>query len=75
MVRYNKSFYIFGGKGEKKRILAELKKYELGKNKWTDLKGEGTAAYPRMGHVSVVFGHSMYIFGGWDGQACLDDLF
>jgi hypothetical protein len=67
MVRYNKNFYIFGGKGEKKKILGDLKKYDLLKNKWSDVKGEGTCAYQRMGHISVVFGYSMYIFGGWDG--------
>lgn len=45
MVKYNKSLYIFGGKGEKKRILSDFKRYDLIKNKWSDIIGEGTAAY------------------------------
>lgn len=30
---------------------------------------------PRFGHVAVTYEHFMYVFGGWDGQNCLDDLY
>lgn len=29
----------------------------------------------RFGHVAVSYQNSMYVFGGWDGTNCLDDLY
>ena len=29
----------------------------------------------RLGHIATVYEHSMYVFGGWDGVSCLDDLY
>lgn len=66
LVLFHKSLYVFGGRGESKLILNDLKRFNIVKNIWKDIVGEGVYVEKRFGHIGVVYEHSMYIFGGWD---------
>jgi N-acetylneuraminic acid mutarotase len=59
MVHYAKNLYIFGGKGEKKNILNDLRRYSIETNHWTQIKGEGALIEKRFGHSGISYGSSM----------------
>ena len=42
---------------------------------WTQIKGNGDSPLNRFGHTAIIYDHSMYIFGGWNGHDTLDDLY
>lgn len=44
-------------------------------NVWTKIIGNGDSPLNRFGHTAIVYEHSMYIFGGWNGHDTLDDLY
>lgn len=69
--------YIYGGRG-KTDIFEDLIKvvYDPASNTATCEKVVAIGDKPteRFGHASTVIGRSIFMFGGWDGKACLNDL-
>lgn len=43
--------------------------------KWTRVEAKGDIPAPRSGHSAVQINGIMYIFGGFSGSACLNDLY
>jgi len=73
-VLHNGSMYVFGGNSN--GYYNDLQRFHLETQRWTLIHQEGgdPPPSPRYGHSAVVFGDSMYIFGGYDkdGFACND---
>lgn len=42
---------------------------------WSSLRSSGQSPSPRYFHASVVYGDSLYLFGGYSGQDRLNDLY
>ena len=74
LVRHQKNLYVFGGQGERRTIFNDLHRFSLEKGVWKQIKTEGAIVKGRFGHTASVYKDSMFIFGGWDGWACLDDF-
>lgn len=74
MVRHQKNLYVFGGQGERRTIFNDLHRFSLEKGGWKVIKTEGAIVKGRFGHTASVYKDSMFVFGGWDGWACLDDF-
>lgn len=75
IVSYEDNMYIFGGLGEKKLILADFQKFNVRNYCWKAILSEGVPIKQRFGHVACVYSGSMFVFGGWDGKKCLNDLY
>ena len=75
MISYEENIYIFGGLGANKVILGDFKKINSKTLQWKTIKGEGVFIKPRFGHAVGVYSGSMFLFGGWDGTKCLNDLY
>ncbi|CAD8099772.1 unnamed protein product [Paramecium sonneborni] len=71
LVEYCNGIYIFGGKGENKQIFNDVWKF---KQSWIELDHDQQIT-GRFGHTSVPYQNSMFIFGGWDGTSCLDEMY
>jgi hypothetical protein len=76
MVLYGNSLYVFGGQNGAERF-GELYKCSILKNfKWKLIKAYGESQpLDRLGHSAVVIDHQMIIFGGWNGEDTMDDLY
>jgi len=75
-VYYSGSMYVFGGYDGKSRF-NDLYRCNI-KNKkynWKKIEGDGTIPLNRFGHTAVVYEHSMFIFGGWNGHDTMDDIY
>lgn len=75
-VLYDSSLYIFGGYDGKTRF-GDLYKCSLRhqKHKWRKIEGDGVQPLNRFGHTAIVYEHSMFLFGGWNGHDTMDDIF
>lgn len=74
LVVYNNNLYIFGGFGINKLIFDDFFQFNFSKNIWIAIIGEGIKVKPRFGHTANVFHNTMFVFGGWDGKKCLNEL-
>lgn len=76
MSLYDGSIYVFGGYDGKTRY-GDLFKCSIRSKtfKWKRIIGDGAVPLNRFGHTAVVFEHSMYLFGGWNGHDTMDDIF
>lgn len=48
---------------------------EFTSSKWTKIMGHGDSPLNRFGHTAILYDHSMYVFGGWNGHDTLYDLY
>eukprot|EP01038_Epipyxis_sp_PR26KG_P011891 gene11891-15909_t len=65
---FENNLYIFGGFDGMSRV-NDLHAYDLENNKWQHLAVHaGTPPTPRHSHAAVVYKHSMFVFGGYDGS-------
>jgi N-acetylneuraminic acid mutarotase len=83
-VVYKDNLIIFGGKSN--GYLNDIHLYSISfsfffkflsaNNKWQELETTGDIPSPRYGHTSVIFGDSMFVFGGYDNNSSsCNDLF
>ena len=49
--------------------------FDISTRKWTELQCTGSIPSPRGGHSAVLVDDFMYVFGGYTGKTCLDDLY
>ena len=67
-VVHGKCFYVFGGYDGSSRV-NDFFKYDLERKTWSEvLAVHGTPPTPRHSHAAVVYGDSMFVFGGYDGS-------
>lgn len=69
---------VFGGCDSAGCEMGGLRELRLDDHQWIPVEasaGIGLQPQKRFGHSSVVFGNSMYVFGGWDGRDTLQDFF
>ena len=52
MVYYKNAFYVFGGSGENSKIYSDLKRFDIEKQIWKNIDGEGAKLSQRYGHVA-----------------------
>jgi N-acetylneuraminic acid mutarotase len=48
--------------------------FDFAAGQWTQLATQGESPSARSAHTAVVVGNSMYVFGGWNGIHCMNDL-
>ena len=67
---------MFGGFDGKSRF-SDIWQFNLDEEKWSEIQTESKQSVPlaRFGHSAVIYKHSMYVFGGWNGHDTLDDLY
>jgi N-acetylneuraminic acid mutarotase len=75
LVSHEENIYLFGGLGANKVIFGDFKKINTKTCQWKTIKGEGAFIKPRFGHAVGLYSGSMFLFGGWDGKNCLNDLY
>merc|ERR1719499_547820 len=47
----------------------------MGSRTWSSVRSAGQVPSPRYFHASVVYGNSLFLFGGYSGQERLNDLY
>lgn len=52
----------------------DLRELQLKDKRWSQVSVRSQVPRNRFGHTAVVYGHSMYIFGGWDGHDTLQAM-
>lgn len=65
---------MYGGRDEQ-RIFSDLHRFNTETDDWEQLSSYIQEPKLRFGHTAVKVNDSMYIFGGWDGVATLNDLY
>jgi len=60
----------YSGSGYENSVMA----FDLKAEQWQQLKTTGESPSARSAHTAVVVGNSMYVFGGWNGVHCMNDL-
>lgn len=74
VVLFRESMLVFGGFDGQHRF-NDLRALHLPERRWSVINAaRSTEPRSRFGHTSVIYGHSMYIFGGWDGHDTLQEL-
>ena len=77
-VAFGNSFYVHGGFDGTSRV-SDFWLFDLSSMCWREVVVlDGRAPSPRHSHSAVVHGHSLYIYGGYDGsysRLCTIDLF
>lgn len=61
------SLYVFGGT-DRRRRQQDLFQYSIDNKSWSLVNAVGPLPPRRSGALGVVYGHKMYIFGGYDGR-------
>lgn len=75
VVLFRDSLLVFGGFDGHNRF-NDLRELHLRERRWNNISAvRSTVPRSRFGHTAVIYGHSMYIFGGWDGHDTLQELF
>ena len=65
---WGSGLYVFGGFDGLTRV-NDLYRYDLELRRWTCIPAAGShVPSPRHSHAAVVYGDSMYVFGGYDGS-------
>ena len=64
----------FGGMTDGRHYHNDTWMFDISTRKWTELQCIGPIPSPRAGHAAVLVDNVMYVFGGYDGNAYLDDL-
>lgn len=72
---FRDSLLVFGGFDGHSRF-NDLRELHLRERRWSHIT-EQRSSVPRsrFGHTAVMYGHSMYIFGGWDGHDTIHELY
>eukprot|EP00611_Tribonema_gayanum_P011636 TRINITY_DN2194_c0_g1_i1.p1 TRINITY_DN2194_c0_g1~~TRINITY_DN2194_c0_g1_i1.p1 ORF type:complete len:519 (-),score=118.16 TRINITY_DN2194_c0_g1_i1:962-2518(-) len=67
-VIHGSSFYVFAGFDGAQRV-NDFFAFNFGESKWSPVQVlSGVAPSPRHSHAAVVYGSSMFVFGGYDGS-------
>nr|XP_033811420.1 leucine-zipper-like transcriptional regulator 1 [Geotrypetes seraphini] len=67
VVAYKDAIYVFGGDNGK-NMLNDLLRFDVKDCSWCRAITTGTPPAPRYHHSAVVFGSSMFVFGGYTGD-------
>lgn len=73
----NGSLYVFGGYNGQARV-NDFHAFSFADRRWSPVlasANSGRPPSPRDRHISVVFGSSFYVFGGFDGTSRTNDFF
>lgn len=74
VVLYRDSLLVFGGFDGHNRF-NDLRELHLRERRWSNVAAvRSSEPRSRFGHTAVMHGHSMYVFGGWDGHDTLQEL-
>ncbi len=49
--------------------------FDISAKTWQQLTTTGEPPAARSAHTAVVIGDSMFVFGGWNGNLCMNDLY
>lgn len=66
VVAYKDAIYVFGGDNGKK-MLNDLIRFDVKERSWGRAFATGSPPAPRYHHSAVVYGSSMFVFGGYTG--------
>ena len=67
MVAWDNGLYIFGGDNGK-RMLNDFLVFHIVDGSWARVVSTGSPPPPRYHHSAVVYGNSMFVFGGYTGD-------
>jgi N-acetylneuraminic acid mutarotase len=74
-VVYDNCVWFFGGYTKKDGdYFNDVYKYDIGMSSWSMVSTLGEAPSKRTDHSVVLFGRSMFVFGGFDGHNRFNDL-
>jgi leucine-zipper-like transcriptional regulator 1 len=67
-VAFNDMLYFFGGYSKQSsEYYEDLFRYDLNRKRWEALPDIGEKPSKRTDHSMVLYGNSLYVFGGYDG--------
>ena len=55
--------------------MADLHSFSFETCRWESIDAGANAPAPRCAHTCVVYGESLFVFGGYDGRRYFDDCF
>ncbi|KAN0105647.1 hypothetical protein V8E52_010822, partial [Russula decolorans] len=67
-------FCRFGGSGWQ-HCYNNTWSFDISTRKWTELQCTGSIPSPRVAHAAVLVDDVMYVFSGYSGKGCMDDLY
>jgi len=74
-VVYKDNMIVFGGySGNGNGYENSVMSLSFETKEWTQVATQGESPSARSAHTAVVVGDSMYVFGGWNGIHCMNDL-
>ena len=75
-VAFNDFLYFFGGYSKQSaEYYEDLFRYDLTRRRWEALSDNGEKPSKRTDHSMVLYGNSLFVFGGYDGQNRFGDLY
>ena len=75
-VAHNDCLYFFGGYSKQSaEYYDDLFKYDINRRRWETLPGTGDKPSKRTDHSMIIYGHSLYVYGGYDGQTRFGDIY
>lgn len=74
-VAYKDCLYFFGGYSKQSgEYYNDLFRYDLDRRRWDSIETTGDKPSSRTDHSLVIYGSSLYVFGGYDGSKRYGDL-
>lgn len=74
VVLFRDSMLLFGGFDGRNRF-NDLRELHLRERRWSHVSSvRSSVPRSRFGHTAVIYGNSMFSFGGWDGHDTLQEL-
>mmetsp|Transcript_85667 Transcript_85667/g.239358 ORF Transcript_85667/g.239358 Transcript_85667/m.239358 type:complete len:792 (+) Transcript_85667:172-2547(+) len=74
VVLFRDSMLVYGGFDGHTRF-NDLRELQLRERRWSHITTtRSPTPQSRFGHTAVMYGHSMFVFGGWDGHDTLQDF-
>jgi hypothetical protein len=66
---------IFGGCLMDTKCFNDLHFFDMNSNKWSKIAAKGNIPSPRQGHSAVMYGSTMWVYGGSSSDGFLSDLY
>lgn len=73
-VQYEDFMFVFGGRSTEEEYLGDLTCFHFATRSWSSIENENACVVPRHSHTSVVYGDSMFVYGGKSKTGVLEDL-
>ena len=71
---YENKLFVVGGCRAKRDHISDVQILDLKQNDGWTVSDSMKLHHARSCHMSTLFGHNLYVMGGWDGYDCLNSI-